>query len=51
MPKADLIREGAKLFGYSRAWANVELAMANGIEKAIQLGIANESDGRIVFKG
>ncbi|RZK08548.1 MAG: DUF3320 domain-containing protein, partial [Flavobacterium sp.] len=49
LTKADLIRETGKLFGYARVGTNVEYAMAQGINKAIDLGIAKENNGRIVF--
>jgi very-short-patch-repair endonuclease len=50
LTKTDLIRETGKLFGYARVGTNVEYAMAQGINKAIDLGIAKENNGRIVFK-
>lgn len=50
LPKADLIREGAKLFGYSRVGANLEQAMNQGIAKAIEMGFAYEQGERIVSK-
>ena len=50
LTKTDLIRETAKLFGYSRVGTNVEYSIAQGINKAIDLGIATENNGRIVFK-
>ena len=49
LTKPDLIRETGKLFGYARVGTNVESAMARGITKAIELGVAKENDGRIVF--
>ena len=51
LPVADLSREAARLFGYSRSGANVETAMQKGIAKAIQLGMAKEENGRIVEVG
>ncbi|MBB2147981.1 DUF3320 domain-containing protein [Pedobacter gandavensis] len=50
LPEAELVREGAKLFGYSRVGANVEMVMHLGIKRAIEKGYAYEQDDRIVFK-
>lgn len=50
LPEAELIREGAKLFGYSRVGNNVEIVMRLGLKKAIEKGFAIESDNRIVLK-
>lgn len=44
----DLIRETAKLFGYTRLGNIVEPSMRRGIEKAIQRGFAKEEGGRII---
>ncbi len=49
LPTADLIREGAKLFGYARTGSNVEQAMLAGIRKAIERGAIKEDGDRIVY--
>jgi very-short-patch-repair endonuclease len=51
LTRIDLIRETAKLFGYSRVGTNVEYAMGQGINKAIELGSVEEKDTRVVFTG
>ena len=43
-PKDSLIREMAKLFGYSRVGDNVYYTMQKGIELAISKSLAEESD-------
>lgn len=48
--KPDLIREAAKLFGYSRIGANVENAMSQGILKAIEYGYARADHDRVVYQ-
>ncbi len=45
-----LIRETARLFGFSRSGGNVEMAMRKGIETAISRGYATLQNDRIVFK-
>ncbi|RFZ94036.1 DUF3320 domain-containing protein [Mucilaginibacter conchicola] len=50
LPTADLIREGAKLFGYARTGSNVEQAMLAGIRKAIERGEVSEEGDRIVYR-
>ncbi|SDK96832.1 AAA domain-containing protein [Pedobacter sp. ok626] len=50
LPETELIREGAKLFGYSRVGANVEMVMHLGVKKAIEKGFAYELDNRIILK-
>jgi len=51
LPVADLSRETARLFGFSRTGANVETAMQKGMARALQLGIAKEENGRMVLVG
>lgn len=45
--REDLIRETAKLFGYSRLGTIVEASMQKGIDKTIQRGFAKEDRGRV----
>lgn len=47
--RADLVRETAKLFGYTRAGANVETAMLGGISKAIEKGYAVAQGDRVAY--
>lgn len=47
--REDLIRETAKLFGYSRLGTIVEASMQKGIDKTIQRGFAREESGRIIM--
>ncbi len=47
MSKEDLIRETAKLFGYTRLGEAIEASAAEGIDAALRKGFASESDGRI----
>jgi len=46
----DLVRETAKLFGFSRLGSVVEPAMRRGIVKAIQRGFAKEENGRVMVR-
>lgn len=50
LSKTDLIRESAKLFGYTRIGGNVELSMVDGIMKAAERGFAIIDDERILIK-
>lgn len=50
LPKADLIREGARLFGYARLGAKVDEAMQIGIDVAIKHGFVITEGNRIVYK-
>ena len=47
LSRADLIRETAKLFGFSKVGNNVEAAMNSGINLALKIGIAKDQNGRI----
>jgi len=47
LPHASLIKEMAKLFGYSRVGDNVNFAMYNGIQYAKKLGLIEEVNGKI----
>lgn len=49
LSKEDLIRETARLFGYSRLGNIVEASMPRGITKAIERGFAREYDDRIML--
>lgn len=49
LPKNELVRESAKIFGFSRIGNNVELSMHKGITAAITKGYAREEDNRIIF--
>lgn len=48
LPKEDLVREAARVFGFSRIGSNVEAAMLRGIAYALKRGDAYESEGRII---
>lgn len=50
LPVADLVRETARLFGYSRLGQNVDKAMRSGIEVLVWSGRAKEADGVVVVK-
>jgi hypothetical protein len=50
LPKADLIRESARLFGYSRVGAKAEEAMQTGIDVAIMQGFVIQVGERIVYQ-
>lgn len=50
LTRADLIRETARLFGFSRLGAIVEDSMQRGIDKAIQRNFATEENDRIILK-
>lgn len=50
LPMADLIREGAKLFGYARTGSNVEQAMQAGIRKAIERGVVKQEGDRVIYR-
>ena len=47
LPHDSLVKEMAKLFGYSRVGDNVSLAMENGIEFALRAGIIEEVEGKV----
>lgn len=49
LPKEDLIREVAKLFGYSRLGGNVEQTMKIGIKYGLKSEQLVSQDGRIVL--
>lgn len=50
LPLVDLVRETARLFGYSRLGQNVDKAMRSGIEVLVWSGRAKEADGVVVVK-
>lgn len=50
LPVADLVRETARLFGYSRLGQNVDKAMKNGIEVLVWSGRAKEESGVVVVR-
>jgi len=50
LSKSDLIREMARAFGYARIGTNVERAMLEGLQIAINKGIAKEDGERIVLQ-
>jgi hypothetical protein len=45
--KADLIKESARIFGYSRIGGNVESSMIEGIDKAVKRGFAKMEGDRV----
>jgi len=49
LSKEDLIRETAKLFGFSKVGNNVEIAMREGVKLAAEKGYGKEDKGRIIF--
>jgi very-short-patch-repair endonuclease/DNA polymerase III delta prime subunit len=49
MPKSDLLRESARLFGYTRMGSKVDEAMQLGIEVAIERGYVTENNDRIIY--
>ena len=49
MPDVELIREVAKLFGYTRMGANVEQAMRMGIEYALKIGMVINKNDRYIL--
>jgi len=50
LSRPDLIKEAARLFGFARIGANVEIAMSLGIQKAVDRGNAYIKDQRISLK-
>jgi hypothetical protein len=50
LSRADLVREAAKLFGFSKVGTNVDAAMNYSISLALKSGIAVEQNGRIAGK-
>ena len=50
LPKADLIKEAARIFGYTRIGSGVEVFFAKGISIALTDGYALEEKNRIVLK-
>ncbi len=49
MTRQDLVREVAKIFGYSRTSANIDSIVEEGIESALFKGFAKEENGKIVY--
>ena len=49
LPNDDLIREVARLFGYTRLGGNVEQAMRMGIDYALLIGLMINKDDRFVL--
>ncbi len=49
LSQEDLIRETAKLFGFSKVGSNVNVAMRRGISKAIERGYAKTDNERITI--
>ena len=49
LPEEDLIREVARIFGYTRLGGNVEQAMKTGIDFAVYKGFISNKDERIVL--
>lgn len=50
LSREDLVRETARLFGFSRLGGVVEASMIRGIEMAIARGFAEEESGKIILK-
>jgi hypothetical protein len=50
LSQSDLIRETAKIFGYARIGANVEIAILTGIEYGISRTMAYRENDRIVLR-
>ncbi len=48
LPKEDLVKETARVFGFARAGSNVEAYILRGLEAAISKGFAAIESGRIV---
>lgn len=49
LPAEDLVKETARLFGYARLGANVELAMKMGIEYALAAKLIKQNNDRMVL--
>lgn len=49
LPKTDLIRETAKLFGYARIGTNVENAILLGIHKSVECEYARTENERLIY--
>ena len=47
LPQESLVREMAKVFGYSRVGDNVNFSMYNGIQYGKKLGLIEEVDGKV----
>lgn len=50
LPVTDLVRETARLFGYSRLGQNVDRVMKSGIEVLVWSGRAKEDGGVVIVK-
>ena len=50
LSRCDLIRETARLFGYSRLGSYVQRTMQGGIDKVLDQGFAKEENERIILK-
>ena len=51
LTRSDLVKEGARLFGYARIGTNVEIAMQKGIQIALAKGFAKIDNERLVYIG
>jgi hypothetical protein len=49
LSKEDLIKETARLFGFSKVGNNVDVAMRRGMQVAIENGFAKENNGGIAW--
>ena len=49
LPRAELIRECARLFGYARMGSKVEEAMGIGVDWAVKAQLVVLKDGRIIY--
>ncbi len=50
LPKEELIKETARVFGFARAGNSVECFISRGLDAAISKGLAGVENGRIVGK-
>jgi hypothetical protein len=50
LPKEDLIKEVARIFGYSRISGNVEECINLGIQYALTIEIIVNQNGRLIVK-
>jgi len=51
LPKSELIKETARLFGYARMGSKVESAILLGIDNAVKRQIIVANGDRIVYNG
>ncbi len=51
LPQEDLIKEAARIFGFTRIGGNVEQVMQSGIDYAVEINLIINKDMRYILLG